>query len=166
LHEHQALSRREIGDPAAGNGKPLEDAGRRMFTLGLEEKEWVAPEVTGPIHHRGVEAASHRGRAGDGIGAGGLADPGLDVDDRLGAVTRHRHSRERKMATVRSIQVRGQRSELLDLCNGAHTDLAGGILPGVLPGTGCRTNREGSGRSTRGTDTSIVSQVFSIVKIS
>ena len=78
-----------------------------------------------------------------GIGAGGLADLDLDVDDRLGAVARHRHSRERKMATVRSIQVRGQRSELLDLCNGAHTDLAGGILPGVLPGTGCRTNREG-----------------------
>src|SRR5208282_2736418 len=117
----------------------------RMFTLGLEEKEWVAPEVTGPVHHCGVEAASHRGRAGDGIGAGGLADPGLDVDDRLGAVTRHRHSRERKMATVRSIQVRGQRSELLDPRNGAHTDLAGGIFPGVLPGTGCRANQPGKG---------------------
>ena len=121
--------------------KPSHTRGRRMLALGLEEHQRVAPEVLAAVHHRGVEAAAHRRRAGDRIGTSGLADVDLDVDDRLGAVARRRHSRKRKMTAVRSIQMRGQCSDLLDPRNGAHTDLAGGILPGVLTGTGCCTIR-------------------------
>ena len=125
----------------AGDGKSLADAGRRVLALGLEEEERVAPEVVHPVHDRGVEAASHRGRAGDGIGTRGLADMDLDVNHRLGTVARRWHSRIRKMAAVRFFEMRGQHSDLLDLRNGAHTDLAGGIFPGLLSGTVARTIR-------------------------
>ena len=42
------------------------------------------------VHDGGVEAAAHGGRAGDRVGAGGLGDVDLDVDDGLGAVAGRR----------------------------------------------------------------------------
>ena len=49
LHQHQALAGGEVGDPAAGDGEPLADRGRRVLALRLEEDQLVAPEVLLPF---------------------------------------------------------------------------------------------------------------------
>ena len=86
LHQHQALAGGEVGDPAAGDGEALADGGRRVLAFRLEEHQRIAPEVLVAVHHGRVEAAAHRGRAGDRVGPGRLGDVDLDVDDGLGAV--------------------------------------------------------------------------------
>src|SRR5262249_13872366 len=60
----------------------------RVLALGLHEDQLIAPEVGHSVGDRLVEPTPHRGRAGDGIGAGALRDPGLDPDNRLRAIAR------------------------------------------------------------------------------
>src|SRR5207253_1639500 len=86
LHQDEALAGGEVRHAAAGDGEALADGGGGVFALGLEEHEGVTPEVRLAVHHRGVEAAAHGGRAGDGVGPRRLGDVDLDVDDGLGAV--------------------------------------------------------------------------------
>ena len=139
LHQHEALAGGEVGDPAAGDGEALADGGGRVLALRLDEDERVAPEVRRPVHDRGVEAAAHRGRAGDRIGAGRLADPDLDVDDGLGAVARGRDPGIREMPSVGFLEMRICLIDLPDARDSAHADLAGAVPHDASSGTGGRS---------------------------
>ena len=93
LHQHQALAGGEVGDAAAGDGEAFADGGGRVLAFRLEEHQRVAPQVLVAVHDGGVEAAAHRGRAGDRVGPRRLGDVDLDVDDGLGAVAGGRNAR-------------------------------------------------------------------------
>ncbi len=93
LHQHEPLARGEVGDPAARHGEALAHGGGGVLALRLEEHEQVAPEIAIAIHDGRVEAAAHRGRAGDRIGPGGLGNVDLDVDHGFRAVTGGRNAR-------------------------------------------------------------------------
>src|SRR5437879_1037349 len=57
-----------------------------MFALWLKEDQGIAPKVGLAVHDGGVVAAAHGGRAGYGIGACGLGDVDLHMDDGLRAI--------------------------------------------------------------------------------
>src|SRR5205807_7479087 len=58
----------------------------------FKEEERVAPKVRLTVHDRGVEPAAHGRRTGDRVSARRLRDVDLDMDHRLGAVTRRRNA--------------------------------------------------------------------------
>src|SRR3954447_5282526 len=59
-----------------------------MLALGLDEYELLAPKIWHAIDDGLVEAAAHRGRAGDRKGARALRDSGLHPDHGFGPVAR------------------------------------------------------------------------------
>src|SRR5262249_8698717 len=137
-------------------------AGGGVLALGLEEHERVAPEVGRPVHDRGVEAAPHRGRAGDRVGARRLADPDLDVDDGLGAVAGGGNPRVREMLPVGLLELGIRLIDRPDARDSAHADLAGAGPTRRSPKPGVAREEE---RMPGWNWTPMMAQNFPIVKI-
>ena len=116
LHQDEALAGREVRDSTAGKGKALGGRGGGMLRLELDELRPSAPEIRRAVGHRDLVDRGHGRRGRDRVGAGAIADPGLDVSDGFRAVDDCRNAWKFGRRGIRHVVRFTQCSQLAGQC--------------------------------------------------
>src|SRR5262249_27671712 len=86
LHQNETLSGRKIRDAATGDGKPFAGTGGAVLGFGLNERQFLTPQVLFAIRDFGLITTTHRRRRCDRVCASALRNMSFYPNDHAGTV--------------------------------------------------------------------------------